>query len=198
VNWLHHAALAGAAFGLGASVGSFLNVCIWRLPRGESVIRPASRCPRCGSPIAARDNVPVVSWLLLRGRCRCCARAISARYPLVEAAVGLLFAAVVLFETASGPLDVFDRGPLTVLALVGYHWALLALLVTAAMIEHDRRRAPRLLLTVGPCALPASFLSSTTASLVAIALLACAVGDLVGVGLNLGLLAVFLRGGGAR
>jgi leader peptidase (prepilin peptidase) / N-methyltransferase len=198
MNWLHHAALAGSAFGLGASVGSFLNVCIWRLPRGESVIHPASRCPRCGAAIAARDNVPVVSWLLLRGRCRGCARAISARYPLVEAAVGLLFATVVLFETATGPLDLFDRGPLTVLALVGYHWALLAILVTTAMIEHDRRRAPSQLLTVGPCALATSFLSSSTASLAAIALLACVVGDLVGAGLNLGLLAVYLRGGVAR
>ena len=57
---------------LGAVVGSFANVCIHRLPRGESVVAPRSRCPRCGTPIAARDNVPVLSWLLLRGRCRAC------------------------------------------------------------------------------------------------------------------------------
>ena len=60
---------------LGLAVGSFLNVCIGRLPKGESLIRPRSRCPRCGEPIAWYDNVPVVSWLLLRGRCRACGAA---------------------------------------------------------------------------------------------------------------------------
>lgn len=75
----------------GAVVGSFANVCIHRLPRGESVVSPRSRCPRCGSPIAARDNVPVLSWLLLRGRCRRCRAPIPVRYPLVEALVALLF-----------------------------------------------------------------------------------------------------------
>jgi leader peptidase (prepilin peptidase)/N-methyltransferase len=77
---------------LGALIGSFLNVCITRLPRGESVVRPRSRCPRCGTPIAWYDNVPVVSWLVLRGRCRACAEPISAMYPLVELAVAALWA----------------------------------------------------------------------------------------------------------
>jgi len=80
-------------FALGAVVGSFANVCIHRLPRGESVVAPRSRCPGCGTPIAARDNVPVLSWLLLRGRCRSCREPISPRYPLVEALVGALFLA---------------------------------------------------------------------------------------------------------
>jgi leader peptidase (prepilin peptidase)/N-methyltransferase len=75
----------------GAIVGSFANVCIHRLPRGESVVTPRSRCPRCGTQIRARDNVPVVSWLLLRGKCRDCAAPIAVRYPLVEALVALLF-----------------------------------------------------------------------------------------------------------
>jgi leader peptidase (prepilin peptidase)/N-methyltransferase len=72
-----------AAFG--AVVGSFLNVVIARLPRGESVVRPRSRCPRCGTPIAWFDNLPIVSWILLRARCRACRERISVRYPLVEA-----------------------------------------------------------------------------------------------------------------
>lgn len=76
---------------LGAVVGSFANVCIHRLPRGESVVSPPSHCPSCGGRIAPWDNVPVVSWLLLRGRCRSCRAPISPRYPLVEAATALLF-----------------------------------------------------------------------------------------------------------
>jgi leader peptidase (prepilin peptidase)/N-methyltransferase len=76
---------------LGVAIGSFLNVVIWRVPRGESVAHPPSHCPTCDAPIRHRDNIPVVSWLLLRGRCRDCASRISARYPLVEAATGALF-----------------------------------------------------------------------------------------------------------
>ena len=80
----------------GAAIGSFLNVVVWRLPRGESLVKPRSRCPGCGTEIAARDNIPVVSWLVLRGRCRSCGTAISPRYPLIEAATAVLFAAIVL------------------------------------------------------------------------------------------------------
>jgi len=79
---------------LGLVVGSFANVCIHRLPRRESVVRPPSRCPACGALIQARDNVPLVSWLLLRGRCRACRTPISRRYPVVEAANGLLWLAL--------------------------------------------------------------------------------------------------------
>jgi leader peptidase (prepilin peptidase)/N-methyltransferase len=81
-------AIAGA-FGL--AVGSFLNVVIHRVPQGLSVVRPASRCPVCGTTLAARDNIPVVSWLALRGRCRTCGAPISIRYPLVELATGVAF-----------------------------------------------------------------------------------------------------------
>lgn len=81
---------------LGLAIGSFLNVVIWRVPRGESIVRPASRCPACDAPIRPRDNVPIVSWALLRGRCRDCRQAISPRYPLVELATGLLFAGFAL------------------------------------------------------------------------------------------------------
>lgn len=76
---------------LGALLGSFLNVCISRLPKRESVVRPRSRCPRCETPIAWYDNIPVLAWILLRGRCRACRAPISAMYPLVELAVALLW-----------------------------------------------------------------------------------------------------------
>ena len=79
---------------VGAVVGSFLNVVLHRVPLHESVVRPASRCPTCRTPILRRDNVPVLSWLLLRGRCRSCSAAISVRYPLVELGTALLFAIV--------------------------------------------------------------------------------------------------------
>ncbi|MFI5360563.1 MAG: prepilin peptidase [Elusimicrobiota bacterium] len=82
------------AFWFGSVYGSFLNVVIHRLPREESLVRPRSRCPRCAAPIAWFDNVPIVSWLILGGRCRRCRKPISARYPLVEAATGLLAAAL--------------------------------------------------------------------------------------------------------
>jgi leader peptidase (prepilin peptidase)/N-methyltransferase len=90
------AAAAAIAFLGGLIVGSFVTVVAHRVPRGESIVGPRSRCPGCGTQIAAYDNVPVVSWLLLRGRARCCGTAISARYPLTELALGILYAATVL------------------------------------------------------------------------------------------------------
>lgn len=79
---------------LGLVVGSFLNVVIWRIPRHESVVFPSSHCPSCGAPIRPFDNVPVLSWLLLGGRCRTCRARISVQYPLVELGTGALFAGV--------------------------------------------------------------------------------------------------------
>lgn len=79
---------------MGLCLGSFSNVVIHRLPRGRSLVRPPSHCPRCRRPVAAYDNVPVLSWVLLRGRCRHCEKPISWRYPLVELLTGALFAAV--------------------------------------------------------------------------------------------------------
>jgi len=85
-------AFVGAVlFVFGLIIGSFLNVCIYRLPRGESVVRPRSHCPHCGSVVAGYDNIPMVSYLLLRGRCRKCRARISPVYLLVELATGLLF-----------------------------------------------------------------------------------------------------------
>jgi leader peptidase (prepilin peptidase)/N-methyltransferase len=84
------------AFLGGLLAGSFTTVVAHRVPRGESIVGPRSRCPACGAQIAAYDNVPVLSWLLLRGRARCCGAAISPRYPLTELTLGLLYAATVL------------------------------------------------------------------------------------------------------
>jgi leader peptidase (prepilin peptidase)/N-methyltransferase len=90
------AAAAVLAFLGGLIAGSFVTVVAHRVPRGESIVGPRSRCPGCGAQIAAYDNVPVFSWLLLRGRARCCGEPISPRYPLTELALGALYAATVL------------------------------------------------------------------------------------------------------
>ena len=78
----------------GAAIGSFVNVLAYRMPRRESVVKPRSRCPQCNTQIAAYDNIPVISWLLLRGHCRHCGTSIPVRYPLVEALTALLFVVV--------------------------------------------------------------------------------------------------------
>ncbi|WP_370963018.1 A24 family peptidase [Amycolatopsis sp. cg9] len=96
------AVLVVAAAVLGLLVGSFLNVVVHRVPRGESVVRPASRCPGCGQEIRARHNVPVLGWLVLRGRCAGCGSRISVRYPLVELGTAILF---VLLALRLGPPD---------------------------------------------------------------------------------------------
>ncbi len=105
-------ALIGLCALLGLAVGSFLNVVIYRVPKGQSVVSPRSACPACGTQLAERDNIPVVSWLLLRGRCRTCHEPISPRYPLVELGCAALFAGLA--------------------ARFGYDWALPAYLVLFA------------------------------------------------------------------
>jgi leader peptidase (prepilin peptidase)/N-methyltransferase len=99
----------------GLLVGSFLNVVVWRLPRGGSLVRPGSHCPSCETPIRPYDNVPVLSWVALRGRCRHCAARIAARYPAVEVGTGALYAAVAFGR--HGALDIV-LGLLLVTALV--------------------------------------------------------------------------------
>jgi leader peptidase (prepilin peptidase) / N-methyltransferase len=113
---------------LGLAVGSFLNVVIWRVPRGESVARPPSHCPSCDTPISPRDNVPVLSWLVLRGRCRNCSSPISARYPLVELATCVLFVVFAVHFGAHADLPAY-----LYLAAVG---------VALAMIDLDLLRLP--------------------------------------------------------
>jgi leader peptidase (prepilin peptidase)/N-methyltransferase len=125
---------------VGAIFGSFLNVVAYRLPRGESLARPRSRCPLCQSPIRPYDNVPVLSWLALRGRCRSCKGAIPVRYPLVEAVTGLLCALVVI---AKGT----DEDALLGLALV-------LLLVPITLIDLDHRIIPNKLTIAGAVIAP--------------------------------------------
>jgi leader peptidase (prepilin peptidase)/N-methyltransferase len=91
----------------GLAIGSFLNVVIYRVPRGESVLHPRSHCPSCGTPIAERDNIPVVSWLMLHGRCRHCRASISIQYPAVEAATAALFAGAAVRFGADWVLPAF-------------------------------------------------------------------------------------------
>ena len=129
------AAWAAVAGVFGAVIGSFLNVVAYRLPRGESLVSPGSRCPACGTPIKPYDNIPVLGWLLLRGRCRNCGERISPRYPLVEVATGLLCAAVVLRYGADD--DVWL--PL----------AFVILLVPVTLIDLDHRIIPNKLMIVG-------------------------------------------------
>ena len=89
------AALAAVLLGIfGLLVGSFANVVIYRVPEGRSIVKPPSGCPWCGSHVRPIDNIPVISWLLLRGHCRTCQKPISPRYPLIEGLVGLIFAAI--------------------------------------------------------------------------------------------------------
>ena len=112
----------------GLAVGSFLNVVIWRVPRGESVVRPRSACPACGQFIASRDNVPVLGWLLLRGRARCCGSPISPRYPLVEAATAVAFGLLAAWLGWSAALPAFLY--------------LAAVSIALTLIDMDVRRLP--------------------------------------------------------
>jgi len=91
-----------AIFGL--LIGSFLNVVVYRVPNGLSIVSPPSACPTCGNQIKPYDNIPVLSWVALRGKCRSCRASISTRYPLVEAGTGLMFAAVVLWWVSNSSL----------------------------------------------------------------------------------------------
>ena len=124
----------------GSLIGSFLNVVVYRVPAGMSVLRPASACPSCGGHIRAYDNVPVLSWLLLRGRCRDCRARISVRYPLVELGTAILFAAVAY--AFLGPLHTAGRPPVaTALELAAYLW-LAAVSVALALIDIETHRLP--------------------------------------------------------
>jgi leader peptidase (prepilin peptidase)/N-methyltransferase len=96
----------GLAGAFGAVIGSFLNVCIHRLPQHQSIVYPPSRCPRCARPLAWYDNVPIVSYAVLRGRCRACREPIAVRYPLVEALTAAMFAAAFWYY---GPTVMFAQ-----------------------------------------------------------------------------------------
>jgi leader peptidase (prepilin peptidase)/N-methyltransferase len=130
--------LAGAwLFALGTVVGSFLNVCIYRIPWQKSVIWPGSHCPRCWSAIEPRDNVPILGWLLLGGRCRSCRSPIAVRYPLIEALVGGLFVALFVVEVVLGPRLWRGEIPSGLFGPWFYHALLIALLVASTFIDYD-------------------------------------------------------------
>jgi leader peptidase (prepilin peptidase)/N-methyltransferase len=142
VAWL----LAAWMFALGAAIGSFMNVVVYRLPAGLSLVRPGSHCPKCKTPLAARDNVPIFGWLWLRGRCRYCGEKISPRYPAVE----LLVACVFLLLACVGPLSGGANLPAgnwraagdalahwMLWGLFAYHAFLMCGLVCAALMELD-------------------------------------------------------------
>jgi leader peptidase (prepilin peptidase)/N-methyltransferase len=116
---------------LGLAVGSFLNVVIHRVPRGESIVSPGSRCPNCGNPVRARHNIPVLGWLVLRGRCADCGEPIAVRYPLVELSTGLVFLAI---AARMHRLDLLS-------ALPAYLY-FAAIGIALAFIDLDCRRLP--------------------------------------------------------
>jgi len=120
---------------MGAVVGSFLNVVAYRLPRHESLLRPRSRCPSCGTPVRPYDNVPILSYLLLRGRCRSCSTAISSRYPLVEALTAALCVGVLLAHRSA--------------AGIALSLALVLLVIPAALIDLEHRIIPNRLTALG-------------------------------------------------
>jgi leader peptidase (prepilin peptidase) / N-methyltransferase len=122
-----------AAFGL--ATGSFLNVVVYRIPAGKSVVRPRSACPGCGQTIGARDNIPVLSWILLRARCRHCGMRISARYPLVEAGTAALFVATVAIVGIEPDLPA--------------HLWFVSVTLALALIDLDTKRLPNRVLYPG-------------------------------------------------
>jgi leader peptidase (prepilin peptidase)/N-methyltransferase len=130
----------------GAAVGSFLNVVAHRLPLGLSIVAPGSACPACAVPIAPYDNIPVLSWVVLRGHCRSCGAGISARYPIIEALTGALFAAVAL--RAGNPSELWPG------------LAFVAMLVAVAAIDLEHRIVPNRILA--PAALAAVALWAVT------------------------------------
>ncbi|WP_371740456.1 A24 family peptidase [Frigoribacterium sp. VKM Ac-2860] len=137
--WITAVLVAG---GFGLLIGSFLNVVVYRVPAGISIARPASACPGCSTPIRRRDNVPVVSWLALGGKCRDCRTSISARYPIVELATGLFFVLVAarLWPLVGVPTEAL---PLVarLLSLVAFLW-LAGVSVALAVIDLEHHRLP--------------------------------------------------------
>jgi leader peptidase (prepilin peptidase)/N-methyltransferase len=170
-------------FVFGTVVGSFLNVCIYRLPRGYSIVRPSSRCPTCQSPIKAYDNIPLISYILLRGRCRYCGARISLRYPLVEFLNGFLYA-VVFWRYGLSP--------------AGFFFMLyMSALIVITFVDLDFQIIPDIItipgsiigLIVGIFVLPDSFNRSS-----ALGAMQSILGLLLGFGLYL-LIAVLSKGG---
>jgi leader peptidase (prepilin peptidase)/N-methyltransferase len=149
IMWPILAFLGAGFFVIGTVVGSFLNVCIYRIPWQKSVIWPGSRCPVCYSAIAARDNVPILSWLALRGECRGCGTPISVRYLLVEALVGFLFLGAYLLDVIPWDRGIWGQITTTQLVAAAYHSLFLALLVAATFIDYDWWEIPKEITDLG-------------------------------------------------
>lgn len=128
-------AVATFAGVFGAIVGSFLNVVAYRLPRRESLVAPASHCPNCDTPVKPYDNVPILSWLLLRGHCRSCSQPISPRYPLVEAATAALCVGAVLVHHSASS--------------IALSIALILIVVPAALIDLEHKIIPNKITALG-------------------------------------------------
>jgi leader peptidase (prepilin peptidase)/N-methyltransferase len=160
--------LAGTIFAFfgGAMSGSFLSVVAHRVPRGESIVAPRSRCSSCGTTIAAHDNIPIVSWLLLRGRCRSCGARIPARYPLIEVSTGLAFAATALV--------LHDEPAELVLGL-----ALVATLAAVTLTDLELRLIPNRILLVSAIGAVALAVALDPGSLPERAIAAVAAGGLL-------------------
>ena len=142
-------------FALGGCVGSFLNVVVYRLPRRMGLAHPGSHCPSCGQAIRAWDNIPLLSWIILRGKCRQCGTPIAARYYYVELTVAMIFLIVAIFEAYLRPRHGFATAspdirpllthydPLPFWSAYGLHVSLLATLLGAALVDADGHRTPR-------------------------------------------------------
>lgn len=159
------------ALALGLCLGSFLNVVIHRLPRGESIVRPRSHCPRCARTISARDNVPVVSYLLLRGRCRHCRAPISPRYVAVEVAGGICVLTAVL--VSAGPVEAAVRA------------AFLLAMLTVTVIDLDHRIIP------DPISLPGAALGILLAPTVGVGRADALLGLVTGAGALFGVASLY-------
>lgn len=153
---LPHGVAIAFLFALGACVGSFLNVVVWRLPRGESLVTPPSHCPKCDRPLKWYDNVPIFGWIMLRGRCRFCREPISARYPIVELATALLFvfyyamyyvveigpvAPIPELMWSDAPGSAVYRAPTAPMLLL--HLFALSALLAASLIDAERYEIPQ-------------------------------------------------------
>ncbi len=136
---------AAFSFAAGACVASFLNVVAWRVPRGESIVSPPSHCPKCNAPIRWWQNIPILSWLALRGRCANCREPISPRYILVELLGGVLFLAAFLHIFGDGWPTIFGRvQSLSVGSVVSLFvwWIWIALMIVGSFIDFDHKLLP--------------------------------------------------------
>lgn len=158
--WVLEVFTAVWCFVMGSAIGSFLNVVIYRMPLGLNISKPKSRCPRCETPIQTRDNLPIIGWLVLRGKCRTCQLPISMRYPIVEALVGTMFLLLYLSLVYSGgqmlpyripnkywgAYQIMEGRTWDLIALDLYYSYLFVVILACAYIHFDRQKIPLRLL----------------------------------------------------